>query len=232
MTDYKPMMSDERAKRIRKWHEDNVKESNDRGTVTVTVLDRKFIVPPEVFDPKPMSLLGKAILREVKESDRVLDMGTGSGINGILAASKSTNVVAVDVNPAAVECAKRNAELNGVASRIDVRDSDLFQNVEGKFDLILFDPPFRWFKPRDMRERGTADENYQTLTAFLHEVKQYLNPDGRILLNFGTSGDIDYLYHLINEAGFDKEVVEQAELVKDDWKVEYFAFKLTDNSSQ
>lgn len=40
---------------------------------------------------------------------------------------------------------------------------------------------------------GTADENYQGLTRFMAQAKHRLRPGGRILLNFGTSGDIDYL---------------------------------------
>ena len=45
------------------------------------------------------------VLDEVRDDDRVLDMGTGSGVNGIVAASRSRDVLAVDVNPAAVTCA-------------------------------------------------------------------------------------------------------------------------------
>lgn len=65
----------------------------------------------------------------------MLDLGTGSGVNGIVAAARSSDVVAVDVNPSAVECARKNAELNGVGSRCGVRESDLFENVTGRFDL-------------------------------------------------------------------------------------------------
>ena len=101
----------------------------------------------------------------------MLDLGTGSGVNGIVAAARSSDVVAVDVNPSAVECARKNAELNGVGSRCGVRESDLFENVTGRFDLIVFDPPFRWFRPRDLYERGTADENYETLTAFFRQAR-------------------------------------------------------------
>ena len=111
---------------------------------------------------------------EVREGDRVLDMGTGSGVNGIVAASGSREVLAVDVNPAAVACASDNAERNGVADRVEVRESDLFQNTPGRFDLIIFDPPFRWFRPRDMYERGTADENYRTLTTFFDQASDHL----------------------------------------------------------
>ena len=79
------------------------------------------------------------MLDEVRDDDRVLDMGTGSGVNGIVAASRSRDVLAVDVNPAAVACARDNAERNGVADRMEVRESDLFQNASGRFDLIIFD---------------------------------------------------------------------------------------------
>jgi len=226
MTDYKPMMSDERVKKIKQWHEDAKSDKSARKITKMKVLGRRFEVPGNVFDPKPIGLW-ESVLEEVKETDRVLDMGTGSGVNGILSASKSSDVVAVDVNPASVENAKHNAELNNVSSRMHFAVGDLFEAVRGKFDLILFDPPFRWFKPRDMRERSTADENYQTLTAFFNEASGYLTERGRILLFFGTSGDIDYLYKLIDEAGLKKEVVNHSEHEKDGMQVEYFTFRLT-----
>jgi release factor glutamine methyltransferase len=224
--DYQPQMPDERAEKIREWHENAISEQTREETVSVTRLGRKFEVPVDVFDPKPVGLW-ESVLDEVKESDRVLDMGTGSGVNGILAASRSSNVVAVDVNPASVENAEHNAKLNDVSSRMDIHVSDLLNTVEGQFDLILFDPPFRWFKPRSMRERSTADENYQTLTTFFDKAKDYLTNDGRILLFFGTSGDIDYLKQLIDKAGFKKEIVNHTEHEKDGMQVEYFTFRLT-----
>jgi methylase of polypeptide subunit release factors len=65
------------------------------------------------------------VLEYVRDDDRVLDMGTKSCVNGILAAARSRQVLAVDVNPAAASCAKENAELSGVADRMQVRESDL-----------------------------------------------------------------------------------------------------------
>jgi release factor glutamine methyltransferase len=70
-------------------------------------------------------------------------MGAGSGVNAILAASRSSEVVAVDVNPFAIETARQNAQRNGVSARVEVVESDVFRNVEGTFHLIVFDPPFR-----------------------------------------------------------------------------------------
>jgi len=195
---------------------------------TLEYLGLTLTIPPQVQPITGTSdLLGRAVAEEVRETDRVLDMGTGSGVNAILAASKSIDVVAVDVNPYAVEAARKNAAVNGVADRIDVLEGDLFVPVDGTFDLIVFDPPFRWFAPRDLREGNTTDENYGTLTAFFSEVPRYLAPDGRILLFFGTSGDSDYLHTLIRQASLDAEKLATRGLEKDGLDVEYFTHRLT-----
>jgi release factor glutamine methyltransferase len=85
-------------------------------------------------------LLGEAVLAEVSPGDRVLDMGTGSGVNALLAASRGASVRAVDINPEAVAAAQRNADRNGLGDRIEVRRSDVFSAVDGAYDLIVFDP--------------------------------------------------------------------------------------------
>lgn len=194
----------------------------------MTYLDREFEVPETVHPPKPVSdVLGLCVLDEVEATDRVLDMGTGSGVNAVLASSRASDVVAVDINPDAVRCARQNAELNGVAARVKAFESDVFERVEGKFDLIIFDPPFRWFAPRDMYERSTTDEGYRALTEFFAEVNDYLAEDGRILMFFGTSGDIDYLKHLIHAAGFARRTLRALSGLKDDEFVTYSTFKLT-----
>ncbi len=227
---YTPMISAEHAEQIRRWHERAYAAAKaEAGSgQTFDYLGRTFVVPPEVMPITPVSrLLGDAVLAEVRPTDRVLDMGTGSGVNAILAASTAAAVIAVDVNPRAVEAARRNAERNGVADRVDVRESDVFSAVDGAFDLIVFDPPFRWFAPRDLLETATADENYGALTRFFAQVDRHLAPGGRMLVFFGTSGDMPYLRHLIDRAGLRAAVVAGADTVKDGWRVEYVTFRVT-----
>ena len=222
------MMSSEYAERIRAWHESAYESLREREATDVSYLGRRFVVPPQVFPPAPMSeLLGNAVLQEVQGSDRVLDMGTGCGVNAILAAAQSADVVGVDINPYAIAAAQKNADINGVASRIKFYESDVFKRVDGNFDLIVFDPPFRWFAPRDELEAAIADENYGALTRFMGEVRSRLRIGGRMLLFFGSSGDLDYLHSLIGMSGFDKEVVSERALDKDDWTVRYYVFRLT-----
>jgi release factor glutamine methyltransferase len=227
VSDYQPPVSGDEEARLRSWHEASYEALRSAEEETVDYLGLEIVVPHGVFGPSRVSdLLGSAVLAEVRDTDRVLDMGTGSGINAILAASRSTDVVAVDLNPAAVAAAAANAGRNGVADRIDFRESDVFSTVSGKFDLLIFDPPFRWFTPRDLLEASMADENYGAMTRFVTSAAQYLAPHGRILMFFGTSGDLDYLYRLIDENGFHRKIIASRELVRPEMSVWYHTLRL------
>ncbi len=67
---------------------------------------------------------------------------------------------------------------------------------------MVFDPPFRWFQPRDLLEMATADPGYRALTQFAREARLHLSDYGRLLVFFGSSGDLGYLQRLIAEEGF------------------------------
>jgi release factor glutamine methyltransferase len=192
-----------------------------------------LVIPREVFPPAWMSkLLGKKVLEEVRERDRVLDLGTGCGTNAILAAPRSSNVVGVDVNQFAIDAAIKNAKRNGVGDRIKFLVGDLFSAVDGRFDLIIFDPPFRWFKPRDIRERAVADGNFETLTKFFSEVRDYLNPEGRVLVFYGDSGDMNYFSTLMRNSGLQDELIAKRYISKEGKKWGYYVFRLKKRSGR
>jgi len=227
---YTPMMSAADIARIRQWHERADAIGRDEAVTdqTFDYLGLTLVVPPDVMPITRVShTLGDAVLAEVHAGDRVLDMGTGSGVNAILAATKGAQVVAIDINPHAVETAIANAERNGVAHRIDVREGDVFSTVDGVFDLIVFDPPFRWFAPRDLREMASTDENYRAMTAFFRGARDHLTADGRMLIFFGTSGDIAYLRSLADGNGFHTEVVGENAVERDSVVTRYYTFRMT-----
>jgi release factor glutamine methyltransferase len=102
-----------------------------------------LIVPPGVFHPdlflstrllaghvRGMSLAGK----------NFLDLGTGSGRIALTAARAGASVTACDLNPSAVECARRNAESNGLA--LNAVLSDQFDALPQHFDVIAINPPY------------------------------------------------------------------------------------------
>lgn len=227
MKNFKPMMSRKEISLRRTWRDARYLPITDRQDVTVTCLGRRFVVPKEIHPPQQVTILQASVLKEVKDSDRVLDMGTGSGVNAILAASKARRVIAVDVNPFAVKCAKNNAKLNHVESRVRVFESDLFENIKGKFDLIIFAPPFRWFKPRDVRESATEDENFRTMRTFFKNVRNYLNKDGRVLTYYGTNGDMKYFQYLLKKNNFKVKTLNEKGLIRYGRKWKYYSYKLT-----
>ncbi len=75
--------------------------------------------------------------------DRALDLGTGCGVQALHLAAHARQVVATDVNPRALDITRFNAELNGVADRVEVREGSFFDAVPGElYDLVATNPPF------------------------------------------------------------------------------------------
>ncbi|GHJ40698.1 HemK2/MTQ2 family protein methyltransferase [Streptomyces sp. TS71-3] len=227
--DHRPLMSDERLGQVLELRRTLASDGSEpAGEETVSFNGLTLKVPSQVMTPCPVShMLGKKILAEVTESDRVLDMGAGSGSLGILAATRAARVFAVDINPHAVEAARANAASNGVADRYEVRQSDVFSAVEGTFDLIIFNPPFQWFAARDVADSATTDENYGALTTFFKQVREHLAENGRMIIFFSTMGDVNYLLKLIDEAGFHREVVLEHTAPVADVPVDFAAYRLS-----
>jgi release factor glutamine methyltransferase len=105
---------------------------------------REFIVTRDVLDPRPETetLIAEALTGPAPS--RMLDLGTGSGILAVtlLAEWREAFAVATDLSELALTIAARNATLNGVEDRLTLTRSDWFEEVEGRFDLIVSNPPY------------------------------------------------------------------------------------------
>jgi release factor glutamine methyltransferase len=119
---------------------------------------------------------------EVVPGERALEVGCGSGLISLHLAKAGATVTAVDVNQEAALCAKAAAGLNGL--RLEVIRSDLFQNVHGCFDLIVFNPPYLRGEGTDVSDLAWAGgrTGTETLGRFLEQAPSHLNQDGRIVV--------------------------------------------------
>ena len=128
-----------------------------------------------------------------------LDVGCGTGIVAISLQAKGWDCMGVDVSCAAVECAKRNAKLSGV--KLVFKESNLFENVNGKFDLIVFNPPYgnttksigllefvKYLLPRENLALSKITyffikkQRRCLIVSFLNQANKYLNRAGRIMM--------------------------------------------------
>ena len=115
--------------------------------------DRKFKVTRDVLSPRieTEELIYKVleyIKKSKKDSFRILDLCTGSGIIAITLkkeiVEKYTEIVASDISEKALSIAIENANNNN--ANITFIKSDLFDNISGKFDLIISNPPYISYK--------------------------------------------------------------------------------------
>lgn len=148
----------------------------------------------------------------VKENDEVLEVGCGTGIVSIAASVTARNVTSVDINPYAIKCTEANIKLNN-RENITVFLSDLFENIDKKYDLILFNTPYLpvpedEHDPDDIYSKawdGGADGR-QTINKFLKEVPNYLKTNGKLQLVQSSLSDNDKTLDYLNNNGFEAKI--------------------------
>ncbi len=168
----------------------SAKEGIYRVEVNGTAID----VFPYIFPPQsPFSKSTSTIYDQFGNLDgnKVLDIGTGTGIQAIQATlAGAKEVDAVDIYDKAVECARHNVKLNRLESKIRVWQSNLFESVPKKeYDLIIANLPILDTQEPDLRFHSLFDPHFAYHEKFFQESPAYLSSSGRIMLSHANLQD-------------------------------------------
>jgi release factor glutamine methyltransferase len=182
---------------------------------------REFHVTPAVLIPRPETeLLVEVALSKVSRgvtggnprgsTPRILDLGAGSGCVAItLALELDCEVTAVDVSADALAVVRENAARLG--AKVTVVESDWFSAIDGRFDVIVGNPPYVAVGDAHL---GEGDLRFEPMTALacgvdglsairriVTEAPRHLLPGGWLFLEHGYD-QAEAMHALLAEAGF------------------------------
>lgn len=184
-----------------------------------------FYVDENVLIPQPDTeiLVEKAIEEAKKiENVEILDMCTGSGCIGISIAKNIENakVTLVDISENVIEIAKKNALRNKVESQLTFIQSNMFEKVEKKFDIIVSNPPYIKTDVIPKLDKQVQNEPHIALDGgkdglefykiIIEEAKKYLKENGKLILEIGYDQK-EEVENLIKQSGQYKKI----EVIKD-----------------
>jgi release factor glutamine methyltransferase len=169
----------------------------------------RILSDPDVYPPSDDSILFIQSLN-VKNGERVLEIGCGSGVVSIHCAKNGCIVTSGDINPKAVELTRRNAAENGVD--ITVAETDVYSNIEGRFDTVLFNLPYLPVDEDGLLARSWSGgpDGLGPLPDLLSGSPDHLNPNGRIVVVISSLMDTQALWDLLDD--YDVENIGELKL--------------------
>jgi release factor glutamine methyltransferase len=195
--------------------------------VFVDYLGEKFFVKKGVFWPRldSMPLVENFVIRPGEE---VLDVCTGSGVIAVFSALRgASKVVALDINPDAIDSVMINAKSFKVDAVIDARVSDVLSALkeDEMFDVVTCNPPFTDEPSEgDMASRTLRDPGLRVARDFFEHIGLHLKSGGRIYVSQANSGNVDDMLKLADEAGFAVRMIGKKEVGQN--SLEFYAFEL------
>ena len=178
-----------------------------------------FLVNANVLIPRQdTECLVEEVLKYCDGAD-VLDLCTGSGCIGISLAKLGhcKSVTLTDISVEALEMAKKNAENNDV--KVQIVESDLFQSIQGRFDLVVSNPPYirsgeipklmpevREYEP--LQALDGSEDGLSFYKSIIREISTFLTSGGRVFFEIGAEQG-EAVSQLMHEAGFRNVEVKQ-----------------------
>lgn len=210
-----------------------IKDKAETGTYRVNVDGIPIDVFPYIFPPEsPFSESTHTVYDYFGRlnGNKVLDIGTGTGIQAIQAGLAGADEVdAVDIYDNAVECARHNVRLNKLDGKIKVWQSDLFSNIPKKdYDLIIANLPIVEADESDIRFHSLFDPKFVYHERLFQESPNYLSNSGRIILCHANLQDNGFkkLEEIARKNGFIPNIKKTINSLGYEWRNYEFKFNL------
>ena len=184
-----------------------------------------FITAKDNLDPRPDSeTLIEAVIQNYTDNQRnlnILDLGTGSGclLLTLLFLYPNAKGIGVDKSLEALKIAGENTKKHNLQDRAEFFVSDWFSNIEGKFDIIICNPPYikseainylepevRFFDPKIALDGGA--DGLGCYRELLAEIENYLETHGKIFFEIGKWQEAP-IVEMIEENGFEVLDIKQ-----------------------
>ena len=164
---------------------------------------------PDVYPPSDDSILLIESL-DVKQGEKVLEVGCGSGIVSIHCALNGCAVTSGDINPKAVELTRRNFEANRLSS--DVVETNVYSAIEGRFDTIVFNLPYLPVDEEGLLAKAWSGgpDGLGPLPKLLEEAPEHLNKGGRVVVVVSSLMDGAALHELLDQ--YDYRVIGESRM--------------------
>ena len=181
---------------------------------TIDFDDIKIIATSGIFAPDvKYTYSSQQSINYIKRVDlqnkSVLDMGCGTGVLGIHCIKAGIDqVIFSDVNEKAILNTRKNLKINNIRSRFEIINSDLFENIQGTFDYIFANLPIS----NELFRSQVKNTTQSIIDRFLVNCKNHLNSDGKVLLNWGSFEDVDYVIKCIKKNNLQFNIFEEKKL--------------------
>ncbi len=197
--------------------------SNERKTVVEGI---SIIVKPGVFHPSLffstkylLAWLHKQTLKNIT----LLELGAGSGLLSIFAATQNAIVTATDISENACNNTKENALKNNVT--LSVYQSDLFTDIPWQqFDLILINPPYYPKNPITENEYAWfCGENFDYFQKLFFQMKRFMKETSKAIMVLSEDCNVEIIKSLALKNGCKWQMIERKKI----WFEENYLFEIT-----
>ena len=198
----------------------------------------ELLVFDSVYEPREDSFLLANSLPKIQGLE-VLDIGCGTGIQSINASQKGAkSVLAIDINPQAIENTKQNCTAQKIGN-VSAMESNLFEKIPQKFDVIIFNPPYLPSEPTVPIPPFKSDEikepeldggknGFEIIKEFIIRTGEHLKPKGMVFFLASSLNNFQELEKLLAKKGFGFEIAAQEKFFFEELRV----YKFIKNNSK